>query len=67
MMAPAANPLAVVDHELRVHGVAGLRVAVARVMPSVVSGNTTAACIMIGEKCAAMMLGRVERWAWRRH
>ena len=55
MMAPASNPMAVVDHELRVHGLSELRVADAGVMPTVVSGNTNAACIMIGEKCADMM------------
>ena len=57
MMGPSANPTAVVDHELRVHGLAGLRVADASIMPTVVSGDTNAACIMIGEKCAEMMLG----------
>jgi choline dehydrogenase len=56
MMGPAINPIAVIDHELRVHGLAGLRVADASIMPTVVSGNTNAACIMIGEKCAEMML-----------
>jgi choline dehydrogenase len=55
-MGPAANRMAVVDHELRVHGLAGLRVADASIMPTVVSGNTNAACIMIGEKCADLML-----------
>ena len=45
-----------VDPELRVHGVSGLRVADASIMPTVVSGNTNAACIMIGEKCADLML-----------
>jgi choline dehydrogenase len=39
-----------------VHGVSGLRVADAPIMPTVVSGNPNAACIMIGEKCAEMML-----------
>jgi choline dehydrogenase len=55
-MGPAANRMAVVDHELRVHGLAGLRVADASIMPTVVSGNTNAACIMIGEKCADLMI-----------
>jgi choline dehydrogenase len=55
-MGPATNPLAVVDHELKVHGLSGLRIADASIMPTVVSGNTNAACIMIGEKCADMML-----------
>ncbi|WCO67044.1 GMC family oxidoreductase N-terminal domain-containing protein [Iamia majanohamensis] len=45
----------VVDARLRVHGVAHLRVADASVMPNVVSGNTNAACIMIGEKAAEMV------------
>jgi choline dehydrogenase len=55
-MGPASHPRAVVDHELRVHGLSGLRIADASIMPTVVSGNTNAACIMIGEKCADMML-----------
>jgi choline dehydrogenase-like flavoprotein len=57
MMGPRTNPMAVVDPELRVHGLSGLRVADASIMPTVVSGNTNAACLMIGEKCAEMMLG----------
>jgi choline dehydrogenase len=57
MMAPANNPMAVVEHELRVHGLSGLHVADAPIMPTVVSGNTNTACIMIGEKCADMVLG----------
>ena len=47
---------AVVDPELRVKGVGRLRVADAAVMPTVVSGNTNAACIMIGEKCSDLIL-----------
>src|SRR5207237_831111 len=50
-----SDPLAVVDPELRVHGIEGLRVADAAIMPTVVSGNTNAATIMIGEKVADMV------------
>jgi choline dehydrogenase len=53
------DSLAVVDPELRVHGVAGLRVADASVMPTVISGNTNAATIMIGEKLADMVQSRM--------
>jgi choline dehydrogenase len=46
---------AVVDPRLRVHGIAGLRVADASVMPAVTTGNTNAASIMIGERVAAFI------------
>ena len=48
----------VVDAELRVIGVEGLRVADASVMPTVPGGNTNLPCIMIGEKAADLMRGR---------
>ena len=50
------DPMAVVDNELRVHGIAGLRIADASIMPTLTSGNTNAPCIMIGEKCAMTVL-----------
>ena len=49
-MGPAADPMAVVDQYGRVHGLDGLRVADASIMPDVVRVNPNATCIMIGEK-----------------
>ena len=48
--------LAVVDPQLRVHGLTGLRVVDASVMPTLIGGNTNAATLMVGEKGSSMIL-----------
>lgn len=50
------DKMAVVDDQLRVHGIAGLRVADCSIMPEIVSGNTNAPAIMIGEKASDLIL-----------
>jgi len=55
-MGPASDAQAVVGADLRVHGLQGLRVADASIMPRITSGNTNAPSIMIGEKCAELLL-----------
>ena len=54
------DAMAVVDPQLRVIGVEGLRIADASVMPTVISGNTNAATIMIGEKLADMVRDKIK-------
>jgi choline dehydrogenase len=54
-MGPASDPSAVVGADLRVHGVAGLRVIDASIMPTITSGNTNSPTLMIAEKGAAMV------------
>ncbi len=54
-MGPDSDAAAVVDPQLRVRGVTGLRVADASIMPRIVGGNTNAPCIMIGERCADLL------------
>lgn len=55
-MGPSTDPTAVVDARLRVHGVDGLRVADASIMPNLIGGNTSAPAMMIGERAAHFIL-----------
>ncbi len=56
-MGPASDPEAVVDDQLRVHGMEGLRVIDASIMPMMLSANLNAAALMIGEKGADLVRG----------
>ncbi len=51
-MGPASDPMAVVDQHLGIHGLEGIKVADASVMPNVIRANTNCTTIMIGERCA---------------
>jgi 5-(hydroxymethyl)furfural/furfural oxidase len=55
---PADDPMSVVDPQGRVHGVSGLRIADASVMPSVPRGNTNLPVLMVAERISDMVLGR---------
>jgi choline dehydrogenase len=55
-MGPSSDPLAVVDQYGKVHGLEGLRVADASIMPDCVRANTNATCMMIGERIADLLL-----------
>jgi choline dehydrogenase len=56
-MGPAGDAMAVIDPQTRVHGLEGLRVADASIMPTIVAGNTSAPAMMIGERVSAFILG----------
>jgi len=60
-MGPAADRAAVVDHELRVHGLGGLRVIDASIMPTITSGNTNSPTLMIAEKGAGLLVESLRR------
>ena len=57
-MGPITDPMAVVDEELRVHGLDNLRVIDASVMPTMISANLNAGVLMIAEKGADLVLGK---------
>ena len=60
-MGAASDPLAVVDNELRVHGLHALRVVDASIFPNLISGNTHAPTVAVAEKAADMILADREK------
>jgi choline dehydrogenase len=57
-MGPATDPVAVVDDHLRVHGLQGLRVIDASIMPTMLSANLNAATMMIADKASDLVRGK---------
>jgi choline dehydrogenase len=57
-MGPRSDPLAVVDDTLRVHGLEGLRVIDASIMPTMLSANLNAATMMLADKASDLIRGR---------
>ena len=56
-MGPASNPLSVVDDQLNVHGLQGLRVVDASIMPRMISANLNASTLMIADKASDLIRG----------
>jgi choline dehydrogenase len=57
-MGPSTDPTAVVDDRLRVHGLEGLRVVDASIMPRMISANLNASTLMIADKASDFIRGR---------
>ena len=55
------DPTSVVDSKLRVHGISKLRVADCSIMPTIVSGNTSAPTLAIGARCAQIILNELAK------